>query len=892
MKICLLTLLILVSAVKRHEFKTCKDLGFCLRNRALARESTLKVEYSVVPSSISASQTGLTFHLQSSAEALPFLNVNAEYLSNDVLHFTVQELNPLRARFKGQDEFVVNMQQVKFLKNYKIGSQSIEWVQDRIRYVLGFSPFSVQGFVGEKLVYVVNDRSLMNFERTRLREETFKRNGNFIVDATGLNQDFPSWEEKWRDFTDSNPNGPSSIGLDITWMNTENIYGIPEHGDSLSLQDTESSEPYRLYNLDVFEYELNERMALYGSVPFMISKQGGFFWNNPSETWVDIGTSSSRIGWLTGDYKTSKRTHWFSETGIMNFYLFLAENPIDLVKTFTLLTGPPSLPPLFAISYHQCRWNYHSQKELLEIEKGFEDHNLPVDVFWLDIEHTPHRQYFTWDYGNFPKPVEMINYLASHGRKLVNIVDPHMSKRSGYAVNRIFENKDLYVKTENKEIYEAHCWPGTSSWPDYFLQEARNVWAEQFLLENYKDTTKDLFIWNDMNEPAVFGGPENTMPKTNLHMGNVEHREVHNLYGMLMQRSTYEGLLLRDSNQRPFVLSRAFYAGTQRYGAIWTGDNMAKWEHMEISVPMCLAVSIGGISFCGADIGGFFFNPTAELMERWYQVAAFTPFFRSHAHIETAKREPWVFGTESLDVIREAIRGRYRILPYFYTLFYGHATWGEPIMRPLFMQYPDDKNVENIDKAFLLGDALMVNVLSRAGQQTAQVYLPQGRWYDFHTLVEVKSVGFFSYQLNRNYIPVFIRGGSVIFTQDRPRRSSSLMKKDPYSILISLDTQGSAAGRIFIDDFTSFDYKKGEYLTGELTFTNNKLEYSITHQWNPDNAIEKVVILGLKKFPQHISLESGCGKENVGFYIDNEVLTIKLGKPKIAENFTLTLIYE
>ena len=450
----------------------------------------------------------------------------------------------------------------------------------------------------------------------------------------------------------------------------------------------------------------------------------------------------------------------------------------------------------------------------------------------------------------------------------------------------------MYVKTANKENYEAHCWPGTSSWPDYLKQEARALWADQFLLENYKDTNLDLFIWNDMNEPAVFGGPENTMPKTNLHMGNVEHREVHNLYGMEMQRATFEGLIKRSPNDRPFVLSRAFYAGTQRYGAIWTGDNMAKWEHMEASVPMCLSVSIGGISFCGADLGGFFFNPSAELVERWYQIAAFSPFFRSHAHIETAKREPWVFGAETLNIAREAIRERYRILPYFYTLFYEYASQGLPIMRALFMEFPEDKSIEKFDKGYMLGDSLLVFVLNAAQQQTCQVYIPEGRWFDFHTLSEVKAKGFYSYPLQRNYIPVFVRGGSAIFTQDRPRRSSSLMKNDPYSILVTVGNDGRASGRVFVDDQKTFNYKFGEYLTGKLLFEAGKLEYSVSHPWALENNVEKVVFLGLNRIPTHVQASTGCGKENVGFYVDGGVVTVKLVKAKMNENWSLSFIYE
>jgi alpha 1,3-glucosidase len=771
---------------------------------------------------------------------------------------------------------------------YLTSTQAV-WAYGDYKYILTYSPISIQGFYKGSLIYHINERSLLNFERYRTRETVMGHNNYNILDATGVPGDYPLWEEKWRDFTDNNPRGPSSIGLDITFAKTLDIYGIPEHSDSLSLIDTENSEPYRLYNLDVFEYELNERMTLYGNIPFILNKNGGFFWNNPSETWVDVQSSA-----YNGD--NSKRIHWFSETGVLDIFLFLAANPMDLVQTFTRLTGPPSLPPLFSIAYHQCRWNYFTQKEVEEIEQGFEDHDIPMDVIWLDIEHTPNRMYFTWDYSSFPEPVKMINELAEHGRKLVTIVDPHMSKRKNFPVGQGFKDKGkknigYYVKNENGDDYEGHCWPGTSSWPDFMREETREYWASQFELQNYKDTTLDVFIWNDMNEPAVFGGPENSMPKTNLHMFDVEHREIHNLYGIMTHRATYEGLIKRSPNDRPFILSRAFYAGSQKYGAIWTGDNMAKWEYMEVSVPMCLGVTLGGLSFCGSDVGGFFYNPSAELMERWYQIGAYSPFFRSHAHIETEKREPWVFGEESLVRIRESLRERYRLLPYWYTLFYEHAEMSLPIMRPLFMMYTEDPNVSKIDKQYFVGDGMMVTGLSQPSQKSVKLYVPEGRWFDFHGYKEIFVRGSVEVPVSKDAVPVYLRGGHIIPMQNRQRRSSALMKNDPYSLLVVLDSGYKAHGNLFVDDFKTFNYKTGNYLTSVFEFSDNSLRYSVDHPWSSSNAIETITILGLSKAPNHVRLESGCGNQDLYFTSEDQVLTIKMAKAKINESWVVVLGY-
>jgi len=193
---------------------------------------------------------------------------------------------------------------------------------------------------------------------------------------------------------------------------------------------------------------------------------------------------------------------------------------------------------------------------------------------------------------------------------------------------------------------------------------------------------ENLHLWNDMNEPSVFNGPEITMPKDNLHDGGLEHRDVHNIYGWWMANATATALTQRTKKpMRPFVLTRSFFAGSQRFGAMWTGDNMAKWEHLEITLPMLLAQGIAGMPFAGADVGGFFGDPEPELLVRWYQSGAFYPFFRAHAHIDTKRREPWLFGEPYTSHIRDALRLRYQLLPAIYTTFYKSSVTGLPILK-------------------------------------------------------------------------------------------------------------------------------------------------------------------------------------------------------------------
>ncbi len=341
--------------------------------------------------------------------------------------------------------------------------------------------------------------------------------------------------------------------------------------------------------------------------------------------------------------KTSKRTFFnrMSESGVFDLFLLPGSSPRDLYAQYATITGRLELPPIFALGYHQCRWNYKDERDVYEVHGKFEEYDYPYDVLWLDIEHTDGKRYFTWDNRYFPNPIEMQNHLSKQGRRMVTIIDPHIKRDNNYRIHHEATKLGLYIKkNDGKSDYDGWCWPGSSSYLDFTDSSVRQWWSEQFAYSKYEGSTSSLFTWNDMNEPSVFNGPEVSMQKDLLNLAGVEHREWHNLYGMLFHRATSEGLILRNENKnvRPFVLSRSFFAGSQRFGAIWTGDNESSWSHLAIAAPMLLSLNVGGLSFVGADVGGFFGNPDAELMTRWVQAGAYQPFFRGHAHHDSQRR--------------------------------------------------------------------------------------------------------------------------------------------------------------------------------------------------------------------------------------------------------------
>jgi alpha 1,3-glucosidase len=267
--------------------------------------------------------------------------------------------------------------------------------------------------------------------------------------------------------------------------------------------------------------------------------------------------------------------------------------------------------------------------------------------------------------------------------QMVAIVDPHIKKADTFRVYKDAVEKDIITKrNDNSSNFEGWCWTGSSVWVDFFNPKSWSWWTDMFSFKVWEDSTKFLYIWNDMNEPSVFDGPEISMPRDNIHDGGWEHRDVHNINGMTFQRATYDALVERESpKKRPFVLSRSFFPGSQRYGAIWTGDNMGTWEHMAGQTAMLLSLNVCGMTFSGADVGGFFGNPSVEMLIRWYQAGAFMPFFRAHAHIDTKRREPFLFDEPYKGIMRDIIQLRYQMLSVWYTAFYEASVSGIPTMR-------------------------------------------------------------------------------------------------------------------------------------------------------------------------------------------------------------------
>lgn len=919
-RICTLLLLVyLVYAVDKNNFKTCEQSSFC---RRLRRIEPHKSTYNLDVDSLQTNEHTVTCGLINSQTG-DKLQLTLTALLSNTFRLLVDEVEPLHPRYCVDVALDPREPQVGHLEVLDRNKEAVFVRSGNNKVILHVAPFKVDFFQAGRLVASVNSRGRFEFESLRPKKSDQEdNNGEGTADENdNINKEDPgAWEENFRSHQDSKPRGPEAIALDISFPGAQRAYGIPEHADRFALRTTEglgsNVDPYRLYNLDVFEYDLDSQMALYGSVPVLyahaISEEGkdshtvGMFWNNAAEMWVDIRNShdgghvmSSLVNLVSGGTREDRvDVHWMSESGIVDLFVLLGPTPKEAVRQYAALTGVAPLPPYFALGYHQCRWNYVDQDDVASVVQRFDEHDLPMDVMWLDIEYTDAKKYFTWDAIKFPQPGAMVANLTATGRKLVVIVDPHVKREGGYFLHEDALERGYYVKNREGGVYEGWCWPGSSSYPDFLDPEVRDYYGGLYALDKFPGTSEDVHIWNDMNEPSVFNGPEITMPKDLVHYGGWEHRHVHNVYGLYYSIVTHGGLLARTPNRRPFVLTRAHFAGSQRYAAVWTGDNAAEWAHLAASVPMCLSEAMAGISLCGADIGGFFNNPDVELLQRWYQLGAWLPFYRSHAHIDTKRREPYLYDQDVRIRIRNALRQRYAHLPLWYTLFYEHERLGgDPVMRSLMYEWPLDERLLDVDDQFMVGGIVMVKAIATSGATTAQVLFPGGAtetWYDtedYRPFSGAAPTAVVTLPTCIDKMPVWYRGGSIIPRRDRPRRSSVLTHSDPYTLYIALSGNGTAHGSLYMDDGLSYDYRSSSTLSSHLyvrfTFSNLVLTcepidgtFSQGDVW-----VERVVVLGPPLALTYARVEGGGGSErarklHVTYDGENRSLTIR--KPAVA----------
>ena len=552
--------------------------------------------------------------------------------------------------------------------------------------------------------------------------------------------------------------------------------------------------------------------AIYVSIPFLISTRPGahygIFWDNTHRTHFNLGQVEDEKHYILG-----------ADAGEVDYYFFAGESIREVVRGYTELTGRMWMPPRWALGFQQCRWSYMSADEIIAIAKEFRKRKIPCDVIYCDIDYMDGYRVFTWNPKTFPKPRELVTTLRKMGFKVVTIIDPGVKNDDGYIMCRDGKAKGMFVKKPDGSWFTGNVWPGDCVFPDFTSPRVRQWWGPWH--KNLLDVGV-AGIWNDMNEPAVWNHPDGTMPLDIPHEYDGQwttHARAHNVYGFNMARACHEALRTLRPNERPFVITRAAYAGIQRYSMVWTGDNQSLWEQFAGSIPECLNLSLSGVAFCGPDVGGFGRNCTGELLARWTQAGAFFPFFRNHTAMGTRRQEPWTFGKEVEDICRRYISLRYRLLPYFYNLFREATQDGTPIMRPLFWDFPDDPHGYAVDDQFLLGPSLLVAPVIKPGATARAVYLPAGDWYDFWTARVYKGGEFIPANVSFDTMPLFVRAGSIL-PMIAPIQHTD---ENTGEVILNVYPGAKTTGYLYEDDGESFDYERGDYSLTHFAWVDGKL---------------------------------------------------------------------
>jgi alpha-glucosidase len=614
----------------------------------------------------------------------------------------------------------------------------------------------------------------------------------------------------------------------------EHFYGL---GEKAARLDKRRSS-FVNWNSDTPGYS-EGKDPIYQTIPFYTGLQKGsaygIFFDNSYRSYFDFARSSQQRVWFG------------AEGGELNYYFFYGPSLKKILNRYADLTGHMPLPPLWALGNQQSRWSYYPDTMVEDVVNEYRKRDLPLDVLHLDIDYMQGYRVFTWDRDRFRNPKALSEKLGRQGVKLITIVDPGVkyqpvAKSAGQITSitpeletqqqryYVFDaglEKNYFQRRRNGDLFIPKVWPGESVFVDYTLPAAREWWGG--LHRAYTDNGV-AGIWNDMNEPSDFvdQSGKNQIDVVSYDEGEKStHAKNRNVFALLMARATYEGLEQLRPNQRPYVITRAAYAGIQRYSTMWTGDTNSTWDSLALNIPMFTTLGLSGEPFVGSDVGGFIGRGNGELLVRAYQISFLAPFCRNHKENDGYDQEPWRFAKYYEDIIRKYLKLRYQLLPFLYTTLEEAHQTGSPLFRPLVLNYQDDPNTYNLDDEFMIGNDLLVAPIVKADVTQRLVYLPRGLWYDFWTNKKYEGRTMITAAAPLETVPMFVRAGAIIPTG--PELNYVGQKPvDPITFFIYPDTDGFAATTLYEDDGISPAYKQGEVRRTTISARRVAAGYSIS----------------------------------------------------------------
>jgi len=665
----------------------------------------------------------------------------------------------------------------------------------------------------------------------------------------------------------------------------ENYFGLGDKAGPMNRRN----RSFTNWNTDEFGWQESSD-PLYKTIPFFIGLRKGFayglFFDNTYRSVFDFGKESQ-------DYFS-----FGTEGGDLDYYFIAGPDPKKIIEEYTAMTGRSPLPPLWTLGYQQCRYSYYPESRAREIVKTLREKKIPADAIYFDIDYQQGNAPFTINREYFPTFEKMISDFRAQGMHTILITDLHIKKdpNHSYVPYHSGMKNDVFVKNPDGSVYVGAVWPGESVFPDFTLSRVRDWWGGL-----YKDFVGmgAAGFWNDMNEPALFLRADKTMPLDTVHRlddgTTLDHRAIHNVYGMQNVRATYDGLRKLQRDERPFVLTRAAYSGAQRYAATWTGDNSSTWNHLKMSTPMLLSMGISGFPLIGDDIGGFAGSPTADLLTRWFEVGALNPIYRDHTAKGTADQEPWVHGPEHEAIRRKYIELRYTLMPYLYTGIEEASRTGLPLMRPVFVQYPQASDFYGNNRDFLFGRDFFVAPVTTEMVDTEEISFPPGEWYDFWTNAKLSSKEKISVHPRLDEMPLYVRAGAIVPMQPLVQ-STDEKPNGPLELRVYLPNSASTSdcrGTLYQDDGHTFAYQKGEILRvnyscqvsgGSVTVTSSVEKNSYQPWWKS----AQVTLFGATAAPKEVRIGDQVIHD---WRYDGLAHNVTLTVPDAAKNWSVRLAF-
>lgn len=725
---------------------------------------------------------------------------------------------------------------LRVFKNYEINHNNIDIYFSNMKITLTmFENDIVKVFIGDKYEESISTNGVVdNLEKG---EFIVEEDSNFVIikgtkvltfvdkntteisfkdlDGNIINEDFqPSFKDEKGNVYISKVNDCLAY------------YGLGEKGGDLNKKGCYTEN----FNTDDPETD-DDSITYYKTIPFYVALKEeatyGIFFDNSFRSYFDMGKEM-------GD-----RIFFGAIGGQIQYYFIPGENIKEVVKNYTALTGRMEMPPLWSLGYQQCRFSYFSQEEVRELVKTFEEKDIPLDVVYLDIDYMDGFRVMTFKTPNFDDAAGLISDLKEKGIRTITIIDPGVKVDEEYDVFKRGKEGNHFTKKLDGEMFIGAVWPGDSAFPDFSNNDCREWWKSElkkFISEHGMDG-----IWNDMNEPCVFNNDHKTMLETCLHNsdnGVIEHKEFHNRYGFEMSRCSKEAQEELHPNERGFSMTRATYAGGQRYSSVWTGDNMSLWSQMRMSISMNANLGISGFSFVGNDVSGFGLDSSEELFIRWMEMGPFIPIFRNHSNMYTRRQEPWAFGPRAEKIAKKSIELRYELLPYIYDLYYISHKEGLPIFRPMIMEYEKDMNLLNMREQFMLGENMIVAPVLYEGERSKTVYLPKGSWFNYFTMEKLQGGKWYKLPCELDEILVFVKEGAIIPTYNNKFRN---VKERPKNILLKVFGE-NAKGFHYNDDGHTMEYLEGKYTYMDIKVVDGKEELKLINNGYSIEEIEFEII--------------------------------------------------